>query len=80
MFKTIVLISLVAFVFTFPFNGDVLRETRSAAGLSDFNYARNGTQNHTKPIFWSGDGRNSSGIGWKVRQRPFDLNHPFNQG
>ena len=80
MFKTVVLISLIAFVFTFPFNDEIVRETRSTAGFNEFNFTRNATQNHTKPIFWGGDGRNSSGIGWKVRQRPFDLNHPFNQG
>ena len=77
MFKIIVLLSLIAFAFTIPFNDEVLRETRSMAG---FNYTRNATDNHTKPIFWTGDGRNSSGIGWKVRQRPFDLDHPFNHG
>jgi hypothetical protein len=77
MFKIIVLLSLIAIAFTVPFNEELLRESRSING---FNHTRNATQNYTKPIFWSGDGRNSSGIGWKVRQRPFDLNHPFNQG
>lgn len=80
MFKIIIIFALIAFALTIAFNDEALRETRSTAGFYGNNYTNNATQNHSKPIFWKGDGRNSSGIGWKVRQRPFDLNHPFNQG